>query len=267
MSILTSNSIHVAAIAETWLKPHHNLRVRNYHTYRCDRDDGFGGAAILVDISCPSQQIPLTFRSDTTQVVAVRVGGVSIVSIYARPNRFLSLHDLDAIIEDIPPPLIFAGDFNVHHHLWGNNYSDRGGDILCEFLDDRNLTVLNDGSPTLLSPPGRNATCIDITFSSPEISLISTWSRLDSTFGSNHWPILVEIGQRHTTYNRAHRPRRLIHKANWETFSELVDQYTSDTIPHRSIRHIRQCCQFSWGRIDPVLDPQPQTFEAHPMVG
>lgn len=46
-SLLLQEKIHLALISESWLNPDSNISIRNYQIFRRDRDDSYGGVAIV----------------------------------------------------------------------------------------------------------------------------------------------------------------------------------------------------------------------------
>lgn len=49
---------------------------------------------------------------------------------------------------DMKINIIWCGDFNAHHLLWGSEKTDYNGEVLEEFLDNENLVCLNTGKTT-----------------------------------------------------------------------------------------------------------------------
>ncbi|XP_047041608.1 uncharacterized protein LOC124645775 isoform X1 [Helicoverpa zea] len=87
-----------------------------------------------------------------------------------------------------------------------------------------NLCVLNDGSATRRVSPTQNASVPDLSFASPTLVSILSWSVLPNSYGSDHFPILI-------TFHNSFSPNppiqplqkyRLL-QADWGKFSSLVD--------------------------------------------
>lgn len=72
----------------------------------------------------------------------------TIVAAYIAPRSPFNEKLLDSILQTTPPPHIIAGDFNAHHPMWGGLKTDGRGRSLVNLSLQRNLTVLNNGSPT-----------------------------------------------------------------------------------------------------------------------
>lgn len=47
-TLLDQEKISVCVLSETWLDYGTNLRINGYNIYRNDRDDGYGGVAVII---------------------------------------------------------------------------------------------------------------------------------------------------------------------------------------------------------------------------
>ena len=63
-------------------------------------------------------------------------------------TRQLKIDDLQELVNQLPPPYILMGDFNAKHTLWGDSVCDRWGNIIDQLIDDNDVLLMNDGSPT-----------------------------------------------------------------------------------------------------------------------
>jgi exonuclease III len=71
-------------------------------------------------------------HSDCTNnipVLAVEVSGISIVNVYKPP----SVNWLNNILEKLPHPAIYAGDFNSHNQAWRYEHNDIDENRLMEW--------------------------------------------------------------------------------------------------------------------------------------
>ena len=100
---------------------------------------------------------------DTTECKGVRIFGdglsqfTDIWSFYVPPIR--SASDMDTRSQSCSPDdlpasrnTIVLGDFNAHHAVWDPAWtnSDPLGDYLFEWALSNGISILNDGSPTVL---------------------------------------------------------------------------------------------------------------------
>uniref|UniRef100_A0A2A4J5G1 Endonuclease/exonuclease/phosphatase domain-containing protein n=1 Tax=Heliothis virescens TaxID=7102 RepID=A0A2A4J5G1_HELVI len=154
------------SIAETWLTASLSFRMPLYNILRCDRSDGYGGSALLVNNRVPLSPLPLPSLDGDVNVVGGTVEGITVLSVYiSHPHRDI-LATIRGVLSSIHGPLLVMGDFNCHHFRWGSNRCDSFGEGLVEILDDLNLCILNNGCPTRRSLPGQQKSCVDLTFCS-----------------------------------------------------------------------------------------------------
>lgn len=65
--------------------------------------------------------------------------------IYIPDSTALLLHDLNQIIQQLPKPFLFLGDFNSRNSLWGLNHTDPRGKTIETFLENDQLIFLDTG--------------------------------------------------------------------------------------------------------------------------
>ena len=73
---------------------------------------------------------------------------------------------------------------NFHFH------TDGKGKDLSKLINNYNLTILNDGTPTMAD----FATAPDLTLATTEMSPHTTWNPINQSCGSEHLPILISLG-------------------------------------------------------------------------
>ena len=72
---------------------------------------------------------------------------------------------------------------NFHFH------TDAKGKDLSKLINNYNLTILNDGTPTMAD----FATAPDLTQATTEMSPHTTWNPINQSCGSEHLPILISL--------------------------------------------------------------------------
>ena len=112
------------------------------------------------------------------------------------------------------------GDFNAKNSLWGSPSSDVRGKEIEKLLEDTNLVVLNDGSPTHVGYYGFSH--IDLTLASPNIANKGTWYTGPSC-NSDHFMLFTEL-QIGSNAKADYLPKFNFKKADWNKFSRLCDQ-------------------------------------------
>ena len=184
----------ILAISETWLKPGIRFRVPGFTCLRDDRNDGYAGSAFLIIRLFPFSRVSLPSHSPNFNVVAVKAFDITFVSFYIpHPDSSLGA-DIRSILSSLPRPLIVLGDFNSHHTAWGCHHCDSFALQLLDIFDDANVCFINDGSPTRRVYPQQNPkSAVDLTLCSPCLAPSLNWEVLSSSFGIDHFPIIVTL--------------------------------------------------------------------------
>ena len=85
---------------------------------------------------------------------------------------------------------LVLGDLNIQDAIWGSSVNSTSGRRWDNFANEKNLIVLNDGSPTLFST--RNTlTAIEVTMSSVDLAPKLSWRILDLPPVADHFPKLI----------------------------------------------------------------------------
>lgn len=138
----------------------------------------------------------------------------------------LSESNLKKIIELGKHKPLIMGDFNTKSSLWDRNVSTAWNDKrtleLIHFIDNSELILMNDGSPTRISPIfNHNNSAIDLTLIHKDLISDFFWSVSNSSFGSDHIPTMV------TSFNLNQNPHdRIIwnyKSTDWNTFNEFCN--------------------------------------------
>lgn len=175
-----------------------------------------GGVALYIHSCIPFQEITINSQ---TQIIAARIHInsyrlLTVASIYLPPRNNQEFENLLQCIKDLPRPMIVMGDFNAHHTNWGNNSSDRRGNLLQDFCLNNNLNIVNDGSTTHIS-----GTAIDLTLVSPEITPDVDFGCLSSVLSSDHYPVKLTV----TVHRRANQDESEalnFRKGDWKGYAD-----------------------------------------------
>ena len=214
---------YILCLQETYLKSSDTLSFKGFDTlnkFCVSPVNGrpIGGVSILIKKGTPYEI--LTLNSDL-QAVAVRATlhrCISICSIYIPPKHKLTQQQITKITDQLPAPYLLLGDFNAHSTLWGNQNNNNIGNIIENTLDNSDLMLLNGGSPTYLHPATGSLSAIDLSMCSPSVYMDLEWSVHDDQCGSDHYPIIINIGQS-AIEDRV--PKWQLHKADWSEFYNL----------------------------------------------
>lgn len=223
--LINKHNTSLLALSETWLKPGSIFKIHGFSCLRDDRSDGYGGVALLIRNTISFIPISLP-KYNEFSVVAAQIGNICVVSIYMTSPSSLTFTCLNNLLSLIPKPVLLLGDFNSHHISWGCSVSNQCGNLLLELLDDNNLCILNSGSPTRRTSPNENISAVDLSICSPNLASSITWQTLSSTFGSDHFPIIISFPC-NSSRRSLPQPRLKYNIKNdtlWNKFKSIVDQ-------------------------------------------
>lgn len=223
----------ILAISETWLGLGSLYRVPGFSILRADRGDGYGGAALLIKRNYFFSSVTLpVFNNEHLDVVAARVAGVTYVSVYISQKDTSVIPILKSIIENLQSPVVILGDFNAHHSSWGAPRDDHFGIHIAELLDDLNLGVLNDGSPTRRPVPGQSRSYVDLSLCSPCLMSLISWNILNLSYSSDHYPIVLTFPKSDNSNIQPLPPLQKYRLPNnnnniWDDFAALLNSKIS----------------------------------------
>jgi ribonuclease HI len=114
--------------------------------------------------------------------------------------------------------VIIGADCNSHNSIWGSRETNERGNTLAEFIIEKGLTILNDGTTSTFVSGNREST-IDITLVKGGVSAITkNWTVDKSDSMSDHRYISFELDLEKLS-NRIVRIKR---KTDWLKFRKMV---------------------------------------------
>lgn len=112
---------------------------------------------------------------------------MKIINFY-NPCRQLEIGHLEDIWGDSSGKVIWCRDFNAHSIVWGIK-DDNNGNIVEEFMEEKELVCLNDGTGKRIDIARGTESTVDITLA---IAKKCRWEvRKERTMGSDHYPIII----------------------------------------------------------------------------
>lgn len=204
-----------------------DFRLSNYITYVSKPNGMKSRAATFIRSDIPAVQRNIVARGEGEYVCcSIRVGtlDLAVVSLYIPPAVPYDVSDLENILDCVPTPYVLCGDFNAHHTMWGSVRSDSRGRRLAALFEERNLHVLNDGSPTFVQST-RRSSCLDLTVVSASIARHLAWSVGTDMLGSDHVPVLINIRGAPGT-----QLRRAVKRTDWQAYKATVDSTFPDPV-------------------------------------
>ena len=176
VTITAHRSIRPAVILlnETWLLPSSPLRITNYENLRDDRNDGYGGVAILVRRGIPFTPDSLPPITSTNSVILsasaiktdIPLRSTIIGIVYIPPDARIPTSEFESFINNLPKSLILIGDFNAKSSAWYCQSNNNLGKHLLTATQDSDLILLNDNTPTHFDSRHWTENVLDLAFAS-----------------------------------------------------------------------------------------------------
>ena len=108
----------------------------------------------------------------------------------------------------------------------GAQRSDSRGRAVFEWVEQKDLVLLNDESPTRLDPGRGIFTCLDLAFTSPKLANKTISQVINDNWGSDHFPILISLYNSKsnlTTKNSNLDENFIFEKADWDLLKTLCE--------------------------------------------
>ena len=261
ISLTNKFNPEIICLNETWFNPNRNYKFHPYNIIRNDREDGYGGTAILIKnkinvITNVSKNYTNGPKDSTLQIQMITIEitennkpyELYIINTYSSNQKT----DMTKLTEFIrlnnvkTDRLIMLGDFNSKHLSWGCHTEDRNGETLYDLCESNNLLIHNTLQfiPTRLTSPQNNNSYTDLTISSMDLSLQINYNILDDTYGSDHFPSITELNASYshsTEYLIDDNPSKEIKIDNWKSFNrELSKKLKTYTNPDYDIFYTSQ---------------------------
>lgn len=147
---------------------------------------------------------------------------INIVNSYIHPQgNFAPLRTWDSAFT---AKTIIAGDLNAHHPAWDKNCpTDRRGEDISRWVEDRGAIVANSGSPTRLGNIRQRNSSPDVAIISHQLGLRFSWNTIADPMGSDHFPCLlaISIPAASTLLREMFTTRRWnLKKVDWRVFAD-----------------------------------------------
>lgn len=214
----------ITCIQETRFRHGSSPSLRGYEVFHTgeDLERANGGVAILVKNGISAKELQLHTQLQAVAVRVVMQVSMTVCSLYVPPSANLVRAEFEQLLSQLPEPFIVCTDINARNGLWGSERTDMRGRMIEEVLEERNLNILNDGSPTHVSFAYGTESAIDLTFCTPALQGNLEWFSSGDNFGSDHYPLLLRMTG--PCMRIEGRPNWRIKEADWPMFDYLLLQ-------------------------------------------
>lgn len=220
--LINKYSPYVICLQELKIKTNQIIKVKGYTLISKVREDGCGGAALLIKDGFHFEELP---DNSTLDIISAKIymdRVFTISSIYFHYTDNISLTQLKDIYKNIDTNLIIIGDFNAHNQLWNSTRTDKRGKVIEKFLQTKNMNILNQGEITRVSSVfGQNHAVLDLALCNTTFSNNLNFSVADETHSSDHYPIFLDFPDK--PEQQKIMPKFIIKKADWVQYRSDVD--------------------------------------------
>ena len=223
------SNIDMLVCVESLLQPKiSNINFSGFVNYRLDRTYSTGGGTILLIRSNLAYREIKNFDvpHETFEICGIQITNVnpvfSLIACYRAPGPIFTLEQWERLFVNIKKEknCIFMGDFNAHHISWNCNKTDTNGENLLECIDKNDLFIHNSDSYSHIDTT--SISNIDLILSSNNIAEKIDVQVNDETWGSDHYPIYVNVSlERHIYHKKSHKIRST--QTNWNNVVQQLD--------------------------------------------
>jgi hypothetical protein len=130
---------------------------------------------------------------------------------------------------------LIGGNFNGHHHSWGNSKNCTTGNNLYHCISklETNITLLNDGSQTYISIATGSKAVLDLTYVDPRSALLCTWKVGTDPWNNDDFKIFIEYDGIIEPRKGSERASRLQNKeTDWTALMGKVKEIITEVQTH-----------------------------------
>jgi len=108
--------------------------------------------------------------------------------------------------------------------MWGLEKTDYRGKIIEKILENENIVILNDTSPTHINLANETVSCINLTMCTSSLVQRLKWKVLPDIYSSDHLPILINYMSRIGDTNMNKNRRWNLKTPNWTLLSDIIGE-------------------------------------------
>lgn len=195
---------------ESWLSVNDVYHLSGFTTFRKDRLYSRGGGIIIFirnnikfteikNIVSPVQEFEICGLK-----ISNIIPSIDLIICYRAPGINHTQDQWDMAIKNVNTNnhSILIGDFNAHHINWNCRQTDTNGNRLENSIDKSDLVLHNDNTLTHIDKHNNTKSNIDLVFTTPNLSHKINFTVHDEPWGSDHFPIFINIGIEKEKYEK-----------------------------------------------------------------
>lgn len=197
--IIQKHNPQIICLQKTNFKDNFTAYLKNYVGFSKNRntpDRANGGVTIYVKSNFPTKKIKINGNLETIAIRIEHSEPFIICNIYLPNQTKLHLTEVENITRQLQKPYIIVGDFNSHNIIWGSNNTNQKGKTIEKLVQNENLVLLNDTSPTHVNLGNGNFSSIDLSLSTLTLAQRLEFEVLPKIYSSDHIPIKIKITPR-----------------------------------------------------------------------
>lgn len=169
---------------------------------------------LLERVECNIQTLPPNF-----QFQVVKLSNLTFINVYCPPNIQIKKEEWNEFVKSFESPKVIVGDFNGQNPIWGSSKCNITGNSIADSLDESEIVLLNDGSPTRLITPNQNISAVDLSVVSRNIAVYFNWTVVQDCGMSDHFLIVMTYELPNPLVcHRSPLRKWLCDRANWESY-------------------------------------------------
>ena len=212
---------HFVTVNETKLREQTKMRIPNYHIIRRDRATNGGGVAILIRKDVKFNEIDTSEFNEEFLAISFESQRkkIGLATIYNPPGHSPNIENFKYIKNKFPLA-IFMGDFNCKHAYFGCKKANKEGDILFNIIEELDLYITNDDTPTH-RPNTTIGDLLDLAIVSREMAPKIESCDVGLDIGSDHLPVHLMLSSPEIQ-KQTQRQILQYEKTDWTRFSKYI---------------------------------------------
>lgn len=224
--MINKEKVDILLLVETFLKPHHAFRLKNYTIYRNDRlSHPHGGVAIAIKNDIAHKICaPINTSSIENIAVEVQINNVPThIAVAYSPKYTINFANDITMLTTLKTQYMIFGDFNAKHSSWNCTNNNRAGNLLFSTQQLSHFMVYYPPEPTHFPHSGHSPSTIDLLLSNVNFGFDLYTHH--NHISSDHAPVVCNIlGTTNVT------PKIIYdyQNANWSKYCRIIDQNMAD---------------------------------------